>query len=992
MKMKRCLSLILCAVMALTVAVSDPVFAEKTDQKEIVYADNAEYTESLEDLLEELPGNDELFEGYVNELFYGSYGVSTFGDYAKDKLTGNDAVAYRILKENIQKIASGETSSTKIMIPFTELGVPAEGCTAAELGVASIIENGKISEAALNALKKKISINMSNVLNYLLVDCPYDLYWFDKTTGLTSSGYSMSATSERITIQEEGIIWYFAVAKNYQSETAEEQEKLYTVKSSLAQTAITASENAKAIVEKYEEYSDYRKLDAYREEICSLVNYNHDAADHDDTPYGDPWQLVWVFDGDENTDVVCEGYSKAFQYLCDMSEFVSRGIQCYTVTGTMGGGTGAGGHMWNIVTMDDGKNYLVDITNCDEGSIGADKKLFLVGAKRGTQNGETSYTVTIAGQNVIYCYDDNSKIIYGDILNIEASDYEVKDIDGGHFEGVSIGWTLDGTGCLTITGTGEMPKIQADSVEAIYKAIPWLKHQINISKVVVSEGITGISSYAFAYTQSLKEVSLPSTLERIGQDTFSDSAIEVLELPEGLTEIVAWAFRDCKNLKEITIPASVKFVGSEAFAGCSSLSDVRFLGKCPLFIENTYEDETGAIKKMGSAFAGDTLTIHYPKEEEETETNYNVGGEIVSCIWKSIRESEKFADATVSWIAYCKEHAWDTDKTVDKDATCSEKGSKSIHCQNCGEIKDSEEIPTIAHTYGAWTVVQESTCSEPGSRKQICSVCQEENIEAIDRIPHTWNDEFTIDLESTCIAPGNQSKHCIVCGEKDLETMAEVPLAAHTLTKMTSPNGDYYLCSVCSKTFSDAEGTKEITVNNKILVDRISISAISTKIAAGKKVALQAEVLPADASDKKVTWESSNPSYATVNPATGVVSTKKAGVGKSVTITAKAADGSGKSASITLQLMKDAVKKVKIQNAQKRLKAGRSMRLKAKITGTGKKLNKTVKWTSSNEKYATVTSKGVVKAMSAGKGKTVKITAMATDGSNKKATVKIKIN
>lgn len=175
------------------------------------------------------------------------------------------------------------------------------------------------------------------------------------------------------------------------------------------------------------------------------------------------------------------------------------------------------------------------------------------------------------------------------------------------------------------------------------------------------------------------------------------------------------------------------------------------------------------------------------------------------------------------------------------------------------------------------------------------------------------------------------------------------------------------------------------------MVQSISISAISVKIAAGKKVALQTEVLPANASDKKLTWESGNSSYATVDAA-GVVTTKKAGAGKSVTITAKAADGSGKSASITIKLMKHVVKKVKIKNAQKRLKAGRSMKLKAQVTGSGKKINKTIKWTSSNEKYATVSSKGVVKALSAGKGKTVKITAMATDGSNKKATVKIKIN
>lgn len=52
--------------------------------------------------------------------------------------------------------------------------------------------------------------------------------------------------------------------------------------------------------------------------------------------------------------------------------------------------------------------------------------------------------------------------------------------------------------------------------------------------------------------------------------------------------------------------------------------------------------------------------------------------------------------------------------------------------------------------------------------------------------------------------------------------------------------------------------------------------------------------------------------------------------------------------------------------------------------------SKAVTW-SSNKEYATVTSKGVIKALKAGKGKTVKITAKAKDGSGKKATIKIKI-
>lgn len=72
------------------------------------------------------------------------------------------------------------------------------------------------------------------------------------------------------------------------------------------------------------------------------------------------------------------------------------------------------------------------------------------------------------------------------------------------------------------------------------------------------------------------------------------------------------------------------------------------------------------------------------------------------------------------------------------------------------------------------------------------------------------------------------------------------------------------------------------------------------------------------------------------------------------------------------------------------MKAGKKVTLTTTITPTNA-TNKKVAWTSSNKKYATVSSKGVVTAKKAGKGKTVTITAKAKDGSGKKATIKIKI-
>lgn len=186
-----------------------------------------------------------------------------------------------------------------------------------------------------------------------------------------------------------------------------------------------------------------------------------------------------------------------------------------------------------------------------------------------------------------------------------------------------------------------------------------------------------------------------------------------------------------------------------------------------------------------------------------------------------------------------------------------------------------------------------------------------------------------------------------------------------------------------------AAKTNEPPVQKVTKVTKITVSGISKKVAAGRKIQLTASVAPSDASNKAITWTSSNKKYAAVD-SKGKVTVKKAGAGKSVTITAAAADGSGVKATYKIQIKKHAVKSIKLK-ANKTVKAGRSLKVKATVKTTGKKANKTLKWTSSNTKYATVSAKGVVKAKKAGKNHKVRITASATDGSGKKKTVTIKI-
>ena len=137
--------------------------------------------------------------------------------------------------------------------------------------------------------------------------------------------------------------------------------------------------------------------------------------------------------------------------------------------------------------------------------------------------------------------------------------------------------------------------------------------------------------------------------------------------------------------------------------------------------------------------------------------------------------------------------------------------------------------------------------------------------------------------------------------------------------------------------------------------------------------------LKASGTKGKITWTSSKKSVATVS-SKGVVKAKKKGT---AVITAKY----GKKKLTCKVTVKQPVTSVKLNKTSATLKKGESLTLKATVSPSSAN-NKTVTWTSSNKKVATVSSKGVVKAVGNG---TATITVKTKDGSGKKTTCKITV-
>ncbi len=326
------------------------------------------------------------------------------GDFGSGKLTGVSLDVYRYLKEEIKKTAAGSRQS-------------------AEYDISSIVQT--LGEA------EELNTSLETINDYLLMDCPYDLYWYDKSAkdanpgvaGAIRLNYNYTSGG-----QAKDVIVRMLVSKEYRSENpaGSGESWYYTVDAGRTQKARTIPAKAQDIVNAHADKSDYEKLLAYKNAICDLVVYDEAAVGPNYQLSNEPWQLISVFDGDPNTNVVCEGYSKAFQYLCDLSEFDN--ARCYTVSGGMAGGTGSGFHMWNIVTID-GANYITDVTNCDAGTVGAPNLLFLAAPSEGSW--DTQYNFS-AGIN--YKYDNVMHGLFGeDILKLADKSYEAP-VDSGASE------------------------------------------------------------------------------------------------------------------------------------------------------------------------------------------------------------------------------------------------------------------------------------------------------------------------------------------------------------------------------------------------------------------------------------------------------------------------------------------------------------------------------------------------------------------------------
>lgn len=558
---KRILAVMLCAFISFTY-IPFPAYADDDeidkDASETVELIEAEETQNIAD---DTQGDaDALLEGYMDSRIKTELsGAKRKADESKrrETLNSNEKILYDRIKTFIDRVASGGEKTATITIDVTEIFRPYlvqssgyNAVTSKSLGISSAVYikkniDGHTFWTFSDEAKAKL-YDFESVYSALMADEPYAFYWYDKTEGvlfgLDVLIDSSASTSNIYFKGNPAFTLMFTVSHDYRAEGGNE----YDVDTSKTSATSAAVSNAAGIITDNSSGTDFAILNAYKEAICSMTDYDDNAADGgNNVAYGDPWQMIYVFDGDKDTNVVCEGYAKAFQYLCDNTDFKTD-IDCDSVTGNSLYGPHSGPHMWNILHMDDGNNYLADITNSDTDAIGVQGGLFISPAMEGGSV-DNGYSYNVAynyiSAVIAYQYDSDTRGIFSDDeLTMSSDEY----VQPSHvIPDAEYIWSDDGSSCIasgtcidcnetitdsaTITGSVSIPatcnkrgttkytarftirgfKTQRKEIEDIPVND---KHSWGSGRVTktAAEGVTGVRTYTCSVCSKTKTESIPA--------------------------------------------------------------------------------------------------------------------------------------------------------------------------------------------------------------------------------------------------------------------------------------------------------------------------------------------------------------------------------------------------------------------------------------------------------------------------------------------------
>ena len=117
--------------------------------------------------------------------------------------------------------------------------------------------------------------------------------------------------------------------------------------------------------------------------------------------------------------------------------------------------------------------------------------------------------------------------------------------------------------------------------------------EVNVPPMIGMRRVVEIGPYAFRCREELKSVSLPVSVEKIGQYAFEDCTALTVATAPGLKEIHARAFAGCVKLREAPLPEGLRHIHRGAFEGCRALKEAILPDSVELLYPSAFAGCTG---------------------------------------------------------------------------------------------------------------------------------------------------------------------------------------------------------------------------------------------------------------------------------------------------------------------------------------------------------------------------------------------------------------
>ena len=509
---------------------------------------------------------------------------------------------------------------------------------------------------------------------------------------------------------------------------------------------------------------------------------------------------------------------------------------------------------------------------------------------------------------------------------------------------------------------------------------------INIPPTVTYNGKTytveGVWNNAFKYCTGVTSITIPNTVTTINQSAFSVTGITSIEIPSSVTTIGQDAFNSCESLKTAYIGGGT--IQSSAFYYATKLEEVT-LGNNVTEIQSVAFDET-IIK---------TVTIEGNANPIVNENAFTYGlASTGATLIVPVGRLNDFKGKT-GWTDF---NVVEATKTLKLNYTSVELYAGDSFTLKAILLPDNVETTNVTWSSSNTSVATVKqgvvTALKEGTVEITATTADGTNLSAVCK--------FTIKPDPDLLAAYvqlNKTSVSLYANETTTLVATVYPVTAVN-KKVTWSSSNTSVATVSSTGVVTAKSVGSATITatttdgtNKTATCQVSVYATpatgvslnktSATLKVNETVTLSATVTPTSATNRKVSWKSSDESVATVS-STGVVTAKSIG---NANITATTTDGTNISATCKVSVVETPATGISLNKTAATLKANQTVSLTATVTPSTA-TNKKVSWKSSDESVATVSSDGVVTAFKVG---TTNITATTTDGTNLSATCQVTV-